>query len=71
MIFTDKAHTIGVGTPVELAVDMMSIIDSILKSENSKEIIDYMVQCNYETDSSTLIDFAQILINSVEDLLKA
>ena len=71
MIFTDNAHTMGAGTSVELAVDMMSIIDSILKSENSKEIIDNMVMCNYETDSNTLKEFAQILINSMEDLLKA
>lgn len=71
MIFTDNAHTMGAGTSVDLAVDMMSIIDSILKSENSKEIIDNMVKCNYETDSNTLKEFAQILISSMEELLKA
>lgn len=71
MIFTDKAHTMGAGTSVELAVDMMSIIDSILKSENSKEIIDNMVKCNYETESNTLKEFAQILISSMEELLQA
>lgn len=71
MIFTDNAHTMGAGTPVDLAVDVMSIIDSILKSENSKEIIDNMVKCNYETDSNTLKEFAQILISSMEELLQA
>lgn len=71
MIFTDNAHTMGAGTSIELAVDMMSIIDSILESENSKEIIDNIVKCNYETDSNTLKEFAQILINSMEELLKA
>lgn len=71
MIFTENAHTMGAGTSVDLAVDMMSIIDSILKSENSKEIIDNMVRCNYETDSDTLREFAQILITSMEDLLQA
>ena len=71
MIFSDKAHAIGAGSSAELAVDLMTIIEAILENDGSKEIIDDMVRCNYETDSNTLKEFAQLLINSMEDLLKA
>lgn len=71
MIFSDNARVIGAGSAPELAVDLLTIIEAILQNNESKEIIDNMVRCNYETDSNTLKEFAQILINSMEELLKA
>lgn len=71
MIISNKAHALGAGSSAELAVDLLTIIEAILQNDESKEIIDDMVRCNYETESNTLKEFAQILINSMEELLKA
>lgn len=71
MMISQDGHIIGLGTSAEIAVDVLTIIDCIVKNENSKEIIDNMIKCNYETDSSTLADFAKILTERMEELLKA
>ena len=67
MIIAHDGHVMGMGPAPELAVDILGILASITKEaddETSEEVIAEMIKCEKECGTTTLQDFAQILIKN-------
>lgn len=71
MIIAHDGHVMGMGPAPELALDILGVLASITKEtddETSKEIISEMIRCEMECETTTLQEFAKILIESLQGI---
>lgn len=69
MIISHDGHVAGMGPAPELAIDILGVLASITKDdETSKEVIAEMIRCEKECGTTTLEDFAQILIETIQGI---